>query len=167
MDAEEEEDSAAESGSVLPEPSALELTGQRGRRWKGMTAEMFEKGDNMNIAWQVKMDSGAFGQGSTWLDMHEKWFAACEEVYRYTKDWTDSTWATHDCPTIKGSDIEQPGYIIIFGMHEIFQQNIFSGTMRPVRRMDTTWGQDGSIVYKTKEEQKASLEAARYSTVST
>ncbi len=48
-----------------------------------------------------------------------------------------------------------------FGQHAVHQQNIFSGTIRPVRRMESTWGEDGDIVYKTKEEQKQTLKAAK------
>ena len=61
---------------------------------------------------------------------------------------------------IKGSDIDSTGYLMLFGQREVHQQNIFTGTIRPVRRMEATWGEDGDIVYKTKEEQRQTMEAA-------
>ena len=61
---------------------------------------------------------------------------------------------------IKGSDIDSIGYLRLFGQREVHQQNIFTGTIRPVRRVESTWGEDGDIVYKTKEEQRQTMEAA-------
>ena len=203
MDAEEEGLSEAESWSLVAEPPVLEqliqmgvfdreslkempslkkrrleqlaaaITGQQSIKWKGMSAEMREKTDNKNVSWQVKTSEGDERQGPTWVDLPPKWYAACEAVYRYTKEWTDTTWSSAHLTwdehrqgpcggplCIKSSDIDSTGYLMLFGQREVHQQNIFTGTIRPVRRMEATWGEDGDIVYKTKEEQRQTMEAA-------
>ncbi len=124
---------------------AAVITGHRGRKWKGMMAEMQEPTNDKHLEWQVKMAPGDERQGSTWVDLPPKWEAACEAVYRYTKGWTDATWAQEHITWdedhghcggplyIKGSDIDSTGYLMIFGQHAVHQQNIFTGTLRPVR----------------------------------
>ena len=144
---------------------AAAITGHQSTKAEGTVVAMK---DIKNVSWQVKTAEGREWQGPSCVDLPPKWYAACEAVYLYTKGWTDTTWASANLTwdehrkgpcggplCVKGSDIdESTGYLMLFGKNQVHQLNTSSGTARPVRRMESTWGEDGDIIYKTKEEQE-------------
>ena len=110
-----------------------------------------------HVVWQVKLEEADMRHGGTWVDMCGMWAQKCEEVFQSTKEHTDEMWERMSDnsgdggwpPRVKGEDCGEPGYIVVFSMRQILQVNTTSRTRRPVRRLETSWGEDGSITYAT------------------
>ena len=108
----------------------------------------------IHAVWQVKVEEGNLLQGGTWVDMIGRWSQKCEEMFQQTREYTDEAWDTafdtagnQPCMVRREQCGGPPGYHVVFTKRQIFQVDGKTQTMRPVRRLELSWGEDSVVTY--------------------